>query len=233
MRNILERLLNPQAIRVYKNIENTPLTAKEIGKRLKIFPNAVYREIEKLKSLGLVVESSRRPIKFGAQNLEISSGVIFDLLKQGLYGTQDIQTQSLKINFIQTRKQLLEMTNKDTRRVRANLNLIVSGHEVPAETILAQKHAIGRGVNVRMIIQDLNASSPQRIMAWQKMGIVIRHLKHLQARIFVFDGKTVYFTSYSENKNDEAIGMRFEYAPFARLMDEMFEQRWGLAKDII
>ena len=83
-----------------------------------------------------------------------------------------------------------------------------------------------------MLIQDLKAFSKERFKAWEKIGIEIRYLKYMQARIFIYDKEIVYFTSYSESQNQEAIGMRFEYPPYAVLMEELFEQRWSLAKDI-
>lgn len=232
MQNILENLLSPQAVKVYGAIGGEVNTAKDISKKLKILPNAVYREIRKLENLGLVAKTQTFPVEFQKAKPELAAGFIWGLLKQNLFQSQQISAEPLKLSFIENRKQLLDFTNKDTKHSKFSLNIIVSGHEVPAETILAQKQAVERGVNVRILIQDLDASSTERIRAWQKMGIEIRYLKYMQARIFIFDRKIVYFTSYSENKNHEAIGMRFEYEPYARLMDELFEQKWMEGKII-
>ncbi len=233
MQNILENLLSPQAREVYGLIgKGKSLTAKEIGKVLKIFPNAVYRETKKLESLGLITKTGNYPVRFSLKNSSEALGFLNTLIRQSFSNSQLTTENSLKLGFIENRKELLALTNKDTKTVKESLNIIVSGHEVPADTILTQKQAVDRGVRVRMLIQDLSASSRESIRAWQKIGIEIRYLKYLQARIFVFDRKIVYFTSYSEIKNHEAIGMRFEYEPYARLMSELFEQKWLESKAV-
>jgi sugar-specific transcriptional regulator TrmB len=181
--------------------------------------------------LGLVRNICKYPLKYQTKKPEEAAGFLIDLIRQGFTGVQSESKKQLRLGFIQNRKELLALTNKDTRQAKESLNIVVSGHEVPAETILAQKHAADRGVRVKMLIQDLIASSKERIRAWQKMGIEIRYIKYMQARILVFDRKIVYFTSYSEDKNHEAIGMRFEYEPYARLMNELFEQKWSEGKE--
>ena len=230
MQNIFENLLSPQAVKIYRTISKETVTAKDIGKKIKILPNAVYREIEKLKGLGLVFEVGKHPVRFKHKEPTESLGFITNLIKQNLFIGQQVLVEPLNLNFVQNRKELLDFTNKDTKGVKESLSIIVSGHEVPAETILVQKQAVDRGVRVRILIQDLSASGRERVRAWKKMGIEVRYLKYMQARILIFDGKIVYFTSYSESKNHEAVGMRFEYEPYARLMDELFEQKWLQAR---
>lgn len=233
MQNILGKILSPQANKVYCLLnQGGEFTAKEIGRKLKVFPNAVYREIKRLEDLGLVQEIGKYPVMYKAKKPEEAASFLTDLIRQSFFKNQIGSSNLLQLSFIQNRKELLLLTNKDTKQAQESLDIIVSGHEVPAETILAQKRAADRGVRVRMLIQDLGASSKERIRTWQKMGIEIRYLKYMQARIFVFDRKIVYFTSYSESKNQEAIGMRFEYEPYARLMGELFEQKWREGKDI-
>lgn len=233
MIEIINKILNPQASRVYGLLGNGgEFTAKDIAVKLKIFPNAVYREIKQLEDLGLVDKIGKYPVKYQTKKPEEAAGFLTDLIRQSFFKNQINLNNQLQLSFIQNRKELLAFTNKDTKQAKESLNIIVSGHEVPAETILAQKRAADRGVRVRILIQDLSASSKERIRAWQKMGIEIRYLKYMQARVLIFDKKIVYFTSYSETKNHEAIGMRFEYEPYARLMGELFEQKWKEAKDV-
>lgn len=231
MISILKKILSPQALKVYQEVsKSSPVTAKTISNRLKIFPNAVYREIDKLESFGLVSATGTHPAKFQNRKSEESLGFLTDLVRQSLLINQKDSDETLNLDFIQNRNELLNLTNKDTKHAKESLNILVSGHEVPTETILGQKQAVDRGVRVRILIQDLSASVRERVRAWKKMGIEVRYLKYMQARILIFDGKIVYFTSYSESKNHEAVGMRFEYEPYARLMDELFEQKWLQAR---
>lgn len=239
MVNILVKQPSPQAAQIYHLLgSGKAMPAKEIGKRLKIFPNAVYRAVRQLLALGFVEEIFSYPVKFQAkpasQALELylgatrqSFGAAFGLQKNQLH-----VHKLLPLTFVQTRNQLLKMTGKDTRVTKSAINLIASGLEVPAETILGYKRAIERGVRVRIIVQNMNEVRAEMFRNWQKAGVEVKYYPKIESRIFVFDHRMVYFTSYDPKNIQEAVGMRFEYAPFAVMMDELFEQRWGLAKEI-
>ena len=57
MSNILAKQPSPKAAEIYQLLSaGEPMSAKEIGKHLKIFPNAVYREVKQLLALGFVDE---------------------------------------------------------------------------------------------------------------------------------------------------------------------------------
>ncbi len=66
----------------------------------------------------------------------------------------------------------------------------------------------------------------------KKIGLKVKYYPNMEARTFLTDKEIVYFTSYNPQQKEEAIGMRFHYKPYAKIMDEIFEQRWQLAKEI-
>jgi len=214
------------------------MTAKEIGKALKIFPNAVYKSTQPLLELGLVEKVSRYPVRFQAQQLTVAIQSYSSIINQNLQEivghiprSSSIQSD-LSLNFIRTRKERLELIYRDTAQTRDAINLIASGLEVPAEAILAYKKAIDRGVKIRIIVQNLDEVKAEMYNNWKKIGVEVRYFPGIQARIYTFDHNTLYLSSYDSKDKKETIGVRFTYAPVAKLMDELFEQRWKLAKEI-
>lgn len=214
------------------------MSAKEIGKDLRVFPNAAYRAVKQLMQAGLVEEVRSYPIKFKARSA--SEGVDFfsSLIRQNFqdtFGSERKVTNHrdlLKLVFVQKRKQIIKMTEQDAKTAKESINLIVSGLELPAETLLVNQRAVERGVKVRWLVQNRTEVSVEKLRSWEKAGIEVKYYPNMEARIFVYDHRIVYFTSYDPKHKEEAIGMRFDYAPFATFMDELFEQRWKIAEDI-
>lgn len=233
------KLISPQAANIHNLLKNSqPLSAKEIASELGILPNAVYRAVKSLLELGLTREIHQYPIKYQAlasrQAMDLCSTIVNQSI-QRFFGFKELASpgaQLLPLMFIRTRNDLLKHTQKDTRDAKSEINYIVSGLEVPAETILAQKLAIERGVKVRLIVQNLQEAGFEILNTWKGIGAKVRHFPNIEARIFIFDNRVVYITSYNSKQAQEAVGIRFEYSPLAKLMNELFEQRWSQAKDI-
>lgn len=229
---------SPQAGEIYRLLQNSkPMPAKEIGQRLKIFPNAVYRAVKQLLVLGFVEEIYSYPVKFQAKPVSQALELYLGATRQSFGAMFGLRHHPhihklLPLTFVQGRPNLLKMTGRDTTRVKLTMNYITSGLDVPAETILQNQRAVERGVRVRILVQNMREVTGEKLKSWRKAGAEVRHYPNIEARIFVFDHQIVYFTSYDPKNMHEAIGMRFEYAPYAQMMDELFEQRWKLSKEI-
>ncbi|MCL5666375.1 MAG: phospholipase D-like domain-containing protein [Patescibacteria group bacterium] len=239
MTNILLKVLTPQAAAVYKNLEeNKAKSAKEIGEVLKIFPNTVYRAAKQLIELGLIKEVEKYPVKFIAKPASEGLDVFSSVMRQdfqNIFGRKTFtfcRHKLLDLVFVQKRIQTLRMTKRDTYQAKESINLIASGLELPAETLLANQRAAERGVKVRLIVQNMDEVTPAKIRSWKKAGIEIKYFPNMEARIYIYDHHIVYFTSYDPNNIQEAVGMRFDYAPYAAMMDELFEQRWKMGKGL-
>ena len=238
---MLKKLLkppSPQSVEIFQMLQNSKaISAKEIGKKLKIFPNAVYRAVKQLQDLGFVEEIYSYPIKFQAKPASEALELYFSLMRQNFQsafsGKYPLHLHRLlPLTFLQTRDQLLAMTAKDTALAKSQVNLIASGVEVPAETILQNQRAVERGVKVRLIVQNLKEITAEKLENWRKAGVDVRYYPNIEARIFIFDRKVVYFTSYEPANKERAVGMRFDYAPYAQMMVELFDQRWRLSQQI-
>ena len=62
------------------------------------------------------------------------------------------------------------MTAKDTAHAKSAINLIASGVETPTETILQNQRAVERGVNVRLLVQNLKEVTKEKLSTGKKPG---------------------------------------------------------------
>jgi sugar-specific transcriptional regulator TrmB len=238
MNNKIFKFFSPQASDIYRLLlKKNSLTAKEIAQELHVFPNTIYRAVKQLQEKGFIKELDTYPISYKAQPgqeaFDLYSLSVKKQFKQvfpALPSVKDLP--AIDISFIQTRDDLRENTDKDVSSAKETVDFIVSGLEVPAETILTYKDAIDRGVKIRAIVQRLDDTSEQMFRNWRKIGLQIKFYPNMEARTFIIDKEIVYFTSYDPKNKQVATGMRFNYRPYANIMSELFEQRWQLGKHI-
>lgn len=236
MTNFLLKTIPPQAVSVYALLsEEGALSAKTIAQKLNILPPTVYRATKPLVEIGIIQEVGKYPIVFEAKQAEDAFGLYQSALRKDFQETFSLKGPSAKplnISFIRDRQHLLEETGQDIKNAKEAVSFIVSGLEIPTEAILAYKEAAQREVKIRALVQNLDETSSKMFKNWQKIGVRVRHFPNMEARIFIIDKKIVYFTSYNAKIKEEAIGMRFEYSPYAKLMSDIFEKRWKLGKEI-
>lgn len=240
--NYLLKSVSPQTTQVYNLLlKQKALTARQIGKRLNILPNAVYRSIKPLIRLGCVEGLGNHPVQFRIKPINQALNSYLFASRENFLQTffpRGITTQktqdkklveSLNISFIKDRKELLEYSNKDMNKAKSEVNFIVSGLEVPAEIILGFKQAFDRGVKLRFLVQRLDEVNKQMLKNWKKLGINVKYFPLLEARIIIIDSKITYITSYNPNNQEEGIGVRFNHPPIAKFLNELFEARWRIA----
>ncbi|MBI4067248.1 hypothetical protein HY407_02600 [Candidatus Gottesmanbacteria bacterium] len=233
--------VSPQGKTIYQLLgKSKPQTAKEIGRKLHIFPHAVYRAVKPFIIMGLVQRLNTYPASFkttstpdgiDAYFLTLRNTFLEEFLpksKKQKRGTP----HDLNIFFIRSRQELLNYSNKDIRKAIKEVHHIVSGLEIPADTILTLKEAAERGVKIKFIIQKLDEVNREMLQNWKRLGIKVKYFPLIEARIILIDEQIVYITSYNPYHKNEAIGIRLNYSPIARLMNEIFTKRWNLGKEI-
>src|SRR3989344_169127 len=159
MDNLLLKTLSPRASESYNLLLRHPgLSAKDISKKMAIVVNSVYRNLNELIKLGLIEEVRGYPLTYRPKPVSEAVALYTGLIRQNFYESFGLTSQaedSLKIKFFQTRKDFLKLVEKDISYSKKYINIIISGHEVPADFVLAQKIASDRGVKIRKLIQHL------------------------------------------------------------------------------
>lgn len=233
--------LSPQSQKIYRVLfEKGDMDAREIGKALEIFPQAVYREGRRLQALGLVTETSRWPSRLRARST--AEALNFYLIKErewfleafarGSKSDRRRQTDALGISFMQTRSESYERFTKDLATAQKTARLLVSGLEVPAEQILSYKQALERGVEIKLLVQQEGLKNKEMLNNWKKLGVALRSTEQIDARVLLIDEKIAYLLSYDVHKPREAVGVGFAYQPIVILLGELFENRWKTARKL-
>ena len=228
-----------QSAEVYRVLEGSKgMTAKQVAKELKVLPNTVYRAVKPLLEFGMIEELGGYPANYKA--LPPNSAMNWYLRAAAQSFRHDFGVQAGKkddsapsITFIKNREHLLKLGEQDARNAKKSINYIVSGHRVPDSTVLAYRKAAAVGVRIRAITQntpDAIGRGGAQLEDYQDMGAEVRHFPNIGIRLFVFDGKTAYLTSYDTDQSSRAFGIRFTHGPVAAQLDELFEQRWRQAK---
>ncbi|NTU73038.1 winged helix-turn-helix transcriptional regulator [Candidatus Roizmanbacteria bacterium] len=234
------RVMSPQEEQIYRVLmENNNLSAKEIAHEIGVLPHAVHRSVKSLISSGFLTSDRKWPARYCVQdfsttieeNIKVIKSQFLPFLSTARVNGEDSRVP-ISISFIQTRTELLENSNLDLRQVKTEADFIVSGLEVPAETMLRYKQAIDQGVKVKILVQNIGSINAVMLENWKKIGIEIRLYPLLEARIIILDSHIVYFTSYNPASQEESVGVRFDYKPIALLTKELFDNRWESAVTI-
>lgn len=229
-------LITPQALKIYRLLEKSkPLHAREIADKLHILPNAIYRAIRPLTEYGFIEEMKGYPVRYMIQSpstgIEKYTQSFTDNLRQlfSLNQPTKVLPSQLDVSFIHNRSSLFEKTRIDLGHTKKNACFIASGLELPDEQMLAYNYAMNRGVRIRIIVQNLDEIKKLTLKYWLRMGMEVKYFPLIEARIIIFDSKVTYITSYDPNQQEEASGVRLSYPSTARIMQDLFEQRWEKA----
>ncbi len=232
------KTVSPQTSDVYKLLNGGEgLSAQDIADRLGILPNAVYRVVKKLVAMGLIEQLDGYPARFQAVSAQTAMNMYLVAAGQsfrrefGMLGSVAAPASDAPtISFIKDRPSMLHRQISDTRAARQSIDLIVSGHPIAEENVLAYRKAITTGVKIRKIVHQSEQAKSQWSLMEKEIGVNIRYLPNLDIRLIIFDKRVVYMTSYDAKRPSSAFGIRFEYVPLALQMSELFEQNWQKAK---
>ena len=237
-------LFTPQTALVYKLLlkEKQPLTVHQLALRLNVAPQGLYRVVKQLQHYGLVIGRGNYPSKYKAIAVSESADTFLLQLRHQLFETLSDSSSSKEksrgssempdISFIQGRDHSITKSTEDLKLSKTSVDMIVSGGEIPAETILECKRAIMRGVRIRMLTQENEDDNKEMFQNWKRLGIEVRTGNYTGARIFLYDSYVVYIISYDADKKTEALGVRFKHRPIVLIMRQIFGKYWQNAKKI-
>lgn len=230
-------MVSPQTSAIYRQIANCPdITAHDIANSLAIYPNAVYRAAKDLIDLGLVETTDTYPVRYKpspAQKalslyLQASAKNFRNQFGVGATNSNPIN-ETFSISLVKDRESLLKSQNADVLVAKFSIDFIVSGLEVPDETVLAFRKAAAVGVKIRAIVQQKRETSKDQLEKWHDLGATVKYLPDLKIRLIVIDQKITYLTSYDPSHKNSAFGVRLNYEPFAVQMSELFNLNWQKA----
>ena len=236
-------MLSPQSQSIYKILLNSrcSLSAKQLANQMRIVPSLVYRLIQPLIEIGIVNRISGYPYKFNAKSKE--EGLSLFLLHQHEWFYKNFlsytennlrpsEKYEIQFSFIQSRDELMNESAKEISKATKSIDLLRSGHEIPADVMLATKDAKKRSVITRMLIQDYSSQNADQVAYWKQNGILVRKtgLRHL--RLMIYDASTVYFMSYKHNDSAKDLGLKIHYPPFAFILSQLFDTWWKEAERV-
>lgn len=234
--------LTPQTIEIFKLLlNNNQMTAKEIAQVLNIYPHAVYRLVDRLVKLGLVMEIKGKPRYFKAESFSEAVEIYTQRHRDWFYNnfthrtqsvTKRVEVVSMKVlHFhISNQKEVSEDLLSDFQTATESINLIVSGLEVSPEFILETKNATERGVRVRILVQESETVNKDMLENWEKVNIEVKLIPLIDTRLFVIDGGVSYLFSYNPKNTQQTTGVRIAYKPISQLLNTIFYDKWEEAK---
>ena len=238
-KKVLKYDMDPESRILYKTLLDSPfpLSAKKLGEHMRIVPNTVYRLTNGLIKLGLITKEGRYPCSFKAK--PISEGLSLFLLNQQNWFSETFgkniavsRSQDPSISFIQSRDELMRLSVGETGKATTSVDLLRSGHEIPADLMLAIRNSKERNVVTRMIIQDYGPENKEMVTHWKENGILVRITTLRNIRLMIYDKNTVYFMSYKHTDSEKDMGMKIEYPPLATIFSSLFNEWWKQARRI-
>jgi sugar-specific transcriptional regulator TrmB len=233
--------LSPQSQKVYEILlrEKDGLAVSEIAFKLRVAAGDIYRLIEPLLEIGLIRKTGGRPFRLFIR--PANDGLNLYLLDQSRwfqdrFGSQvekrNGQPESMQLEFIQGRDDLMRVSATEIDQCSKSVDLLRSGHEIPANTMRALVQAIKRGAKVRMLIQDYDESSKEQVVNWIKNGISIKKTDLKYLRLMLYDSKIGYFMSYKHSDSGQDLGMKLVYQPIVAILQDYFDRLWRDSKPI-
>ncbi|MBI3343197.1 hypothetical protein HY087_00910 [Candidatus Gottesmanbacteria bacterium] len=235
-------MISPQSQQLYRTLleAQEPLSAMQLGQKLRVVPQSVYRLVNSLADLGLVTKSSAYPSRFMAKPVDEAASLF--LLAQNdwfarkfsRFAKQNVRKgeksippfQHIQLSFIQSRDELMRWSAEEINKASRSVDLLRSGREMPAEVMLAIVQAHKRGVVTRMLIQDYSSENAELVNNWKQNGIVVRKTSLRHIRLMLYDTTVVYFMSYTHADSTKDLGVKITYPPLAAMLTQQFDEWW-------
>lgn len=229
--------LPAQARATYKLLlaENN-LTAAQIGDKLGVSPNAIYRSLETLRKFGCVIEQDTYPAIFTAIAPGESVERFLMLSREGFLSTfnkdEKDRVENVQINFIKDHSTILNRYMADAKKARKEINAIISGIELPDDVYFANLQSVRRGVRLRIIIQRYDETNKKYVKNLLDDGIEVRYSPVADVRFIAIDRKIIHQLFYDQKERLSDFGINITYGPFAKMLSEVFDQKWDEAQEI-
>lgn len=241
--NIVKLGLSKHEAMIYQLLtKEGSLSAKAIGRSLGILPNAVYRLCVKLSENKLVTPSKGYPKTFRALSPSVA---ITSYANEKILEIEDLKDKAIKdfsklgkatketqINLLGSRNEIFIKSVEMLKKAKKEVLIISIGEQIPEEVILANRDAISRGIQVKMICHKFNQDNRQLLESWQKMGWQIRHYTDWGFHLVVIDGINSILSVNNPKNTSERTGLEFFSSGLSKALRDYFYSVWKKAKEI-
>ncbi len=217
-------------------LRDNNLTAAQIGEKLGVSPNAIYRSLETLRKFGCVIEQDTYPAIYRAVPPSESVERFLLLSREGFMSTfsknERSQSDDVQINFIKDHGTILSKYMDDAESATREIGAIISGRELPHDVFFANVRAVHRGVRMKIIVQRYDETNKAYVKSLQDYGIEVRYSSDADLRFIMIDRKIVHQLFYDQREQLSDYGIKIAYPPFAQMLAKVFDERWHEAQDI-
>lgn len=225
----------------YALLKKGPLSVLNLAAKLKVFPTALYRILEKLKQEHMITLTIHRPKTFTAVNPDIA---LESFVRNRISGLENIKSELLpglttapedadtRIDLLGGKDELFRSYVSLAESAHNEILIISLGEKVSEEILLANRDCIERGVRIRFIVHRHDGTNRMILNRWIRMGLAIRYSKGEGFHIAVADRKTALL-SVSDPKNPEKrVTLKIHSRNLARVLAEYFDNLWEKAHPV-
>ena len=219
-------------------ISNGSLKAGEIAEFMDIYPNAVYRIMERLEKKGFIVSLDTHPVTFQAIPPRVAIPTYIDMKEKALEEMRHVSltlfqeeknVSSTKVDIQTGKKQMFDTYVSLAKQAKKEICIISLGEPVPDEIKLANRDAIERGVKLQFISHTFSNENRELLRSWVRMGMEARHFAGGGFHLQVFDGKTSVLTANNPKNTSERTSMVIYNEGISTVLRDYFSSVWQKA----
>lgn len=219
-------------------INNGSLKAGEIASQMDIYPNAVYRIMERLEKKGFIVSLDTHPVTFQSISPHVAIPAYIDMKEKKLEELRHVSLKSFqeeksisstKVDIQTGKKQMFDTYITFAKRAKKEICIISLGEPVPDEIKLANRDAIERGVKLQFISHLYTADNRELLRSWVRVGMEVRHFQGGGFHLQIFDGKTSVLTANNPKNTSERTSMVIYNEGISTVLHDYFSSVWQKA----
>lgn len=222
-------------------ISSGSLKAGELASEMDIYPNAVYRIMERLEKKGFIVSLDTHPVTFQSIPPRIAIPAYIDMKQKALEDMRHVSLESFqeeksvsstKVDIQTGKKQMFETYINLAKQAKKEICIISLGEPVPDELKLVNRDAIERGVQLKFISHIYTVNNRELLRSWVRMGMEVRHLPGGGFHLQIFDGKINVLTANNPKNTSERTSMVIYNEGISTVLRDYFSSVWQKATPI-
>jgi sugar-specific transcriptional regulator TrmB len=240
--SLVKLALTPDEAHCYQIlVSQGSLDAKSLAKLAEILPNAVYRLIGHLKRKGFIVELDTYPIRFQALPPDVAINAysqfkLKELAELTALSLKEITSpppqSTTAIEQVSGRNAMFAKSAQLINQAKKEVLIISLGEQVPDEIRLADRDAIERGVEIKLIAHKYSSENESLLKAWVKMGLQVRHLPGSGYHMQITDEKNCLIAASNPQSASERSVMIITSEGLSKAMRNYFYMLWEKAVSV-